>query len=44
MSGPVYRRASRADPEEGRPANWCHFWMEAGQATMEADAKCPGGD
>lgn len=26
------------------PANWCHFDMTGGKATMYSDAKCPGSE
>ena len=29
-------------PDLGRPANWCHFFMRAGEIEMCSDSKCPG--
>ena len=26
----------------GRRANWCHFWIHGGYATMVKDSICPG--
>lgn len=37
-----YRPKPDMDPP--RPANWCHFTIENGVASMHDDAKCPGGD
>lgn len=42
LSGPHEFRIVHGESLHDLPANWCHFKVKVGVATMYDDAKCPG--
>ena len=42
VSGPHECKIVHGEALHDLPANWCHFTVTEGRATMYDDAKCPG--